>query len=178
VNPAATAWGSAPGGGPPPLPPSIPITVSVDTSAAKMVNEVIVEFFLRFNAAELYSARLTRPNASDWYRSVRPWAFGIHLPSGGQYAGVEIFKNVINPNNGEQAKIHYVLKHAGNVTIQVFSLAGDLVNVLFTGHLPAGEHSTAWDGRNSGGRIVARGLYFIKVVGPDISEMRKVLVVK
>lgn len=74
--------------------------------------------------------------------------------------------------------IHYTLPRAGRVTVQVFSLAGDLIDVLFSGQLTAGEHSTAWDGRNAGGRVVARGLYFIKVVGPNIFEMRKVLVVK
>jgi fibronectin-binding autotransporter adhesin len=35
-----------------------------------------------------------------------------------------------------------------------------------------------WDGRNSGGRIVAKGIYFIRIVAPDIDETRKVLVVK
>jgi flagellar hook assembly protein FlgD len=64
------------------------------------------------------------------------------------------------------------------VTITVFDLKGDIVNVLYRGQRAAGEYSTTWDGRNRGGRVVARGLYFIKVVGPDVNEIRKVLVVK
>jgi hypothetical protein len=35
-----------------------------------------------------------------------------------------------------------------------------------------------WDGRNRGGRDVARGIYFIKVVAPGVEETRKVLIVK
>ncbi|HEQ72407.1 MAG TPA: hypothetical protein ENN69_07950 [Spirochaetia bacterium] len=157
---------------------SNPLTINIDTNAsAELAPDVLVEFFLFFTGPGMYSARLSRPNATDWYRSVRPWGFGIVQP-GGQHGDVEIYNNVINPNNGEMAMIHYTLPRAGRVTVQVFSLAGDLIDVLFSGQLTAGEHSTAWDGRNAGGRVVARGLYFIKVVGPNIFEMRKVLVVK
>jgi len=50
--------------------------------------------------------------------------------------------------------------------------------VLYRGQRTAGEYSTSWDGRNRGNRVVARGVYFIKIVGPGINEIRKVLVVK
>jgi hypothetical protein len=40
------------------------------------------------------------------------------------------------------------------------------------------SYTTGWDGKNCGGRIVARGIYFIRVVGPGFEEMRKVLVVR
>jgi len=42
----------------------------------------------------------------------------------------------------------------------------------------AGEHRITWDGRNRAGQVVARGLYFIRVVGPNLDEIRKVLVVR
>jgi hypothetical protein len=35
-----------------------------------------------------------------------------------------------------------------------------------------------WDGTNAGGNPVARGMYFVRVVGPDIDEIRKVMVIK
>ena len=154
-----------------------PIQFRIDTSHSELEPSVLVEFFLYCTTQDLYCARLTRPAASDWYRSVRPWAFGIVRP-GGQKGGVTIFNNVINPVRGEQTRIHYVLSQAGYVTIQIFSLNGDLVRVLYSGQLAAGEHSTAWDGRNASGAIVARGLYFIRISGPGVFEMRKVLVVK
>ena len=142
-------------------------------------NETIFEFYLSFsNAAPgLLYARLTRPTASDWYRSVRPFAFGLHKPLP-QKGGVEIFKNVINPERGERTLLQYSLKNSGQVTISIFTLNGDLVRVLFAGRQNAGSYSITWDGRNASGQVVARGLYFIKIVGPGIEEMRKVLVVK
>jgi fibronectin-binding autotransporter adhesin len=157
-----------------------PAQFTVDTTDPEFVNEVEIEFFIQFNAItpEFYSARLERPTASDWYRSVRPWAFGIHRAKGNQKGNVTLYNNVIKPTAGEQAKLYYILKRSGPVTIQVFTLAGDIVRVLYRGSLGAGQHSTAWDGRNTGGRVVAKGLYFIRIVAPGIDETRKVLVVK
>jgi flagellar hook assembly protein FlgD len=91
---------------------------------------------------------------------------------------VTILHNVINPLRGEKTNLHYVVDKPGYVTITVFDLSGDIVNVLYRGQQAAGQYSTSWDGRNRGGRIVARGLYFVRVVGPGFDEMRKVLVVK
>ena len=41
-----------------------------------------------------------------------------------------------------------------------------------------GVSSTTWDGRNRADRVVARGVYFVSIVGPGVNEIRKVLVVK
>jgi len=86
--------------------------------------------------------------------------------------------NVINPVRGETAKLHYVLDQTGYVAINVFDLKGDIVDVLVRGQQAKGEYSTSWNGRNRGGRIVARRIYFIRLVGPGFDEMRKVMVMK
>ena len=39
-------------------------------------------------------------------------------------------------------------------------------------------HYYHWNGTNNSGNAVARGIYFIRVVGPGIDETRKVMVVK
>jgi hypothetical protein len=110
-------------------------------------------------------------------RTARPWSWKVR-DLRAQRGEVTILNNVINPLRGERTGLYYTLQSAGYVTITVFDLKGDIVNVLYRGQRAAGEYSTTWDGRNRGGRVVARGLYFIKVVGPDVNEIRKVLVVK
>jgi len=60
----------------------------------------------------------------------------------------------------------------------VFDLSGSIINVLVRGNQAAGTYTTSWDGKNRGGRPVARGIYFVRVVGPDFDEIRKVLVVR
>jgi fibronectin-binding autotransporter adhesin len=134
------------------------------------------DFFVRFSTG-IYSARLERPLAPDWYRYVRPWSFFIHEPRG-MKGKVDIFHNVVNPQLGESVKIYYVLEREGEVTVSLFDLAGRFVDVLCRGRQSKGEHSTAWNGKNRGTKIVAPGVYFVRIVGPDLDETRKILIVK
>ncbi|TVQ38694.1 MAG: hypothetical protein EA384_08155, partial [Spirochaetaceae bacterium] len=140
---------------------------------------VALDFFLRVVAGPppLYAARVFNPGSPSWFRNVRPFSFNIAEVLR-QRSSVSILNNVINPEAGERAYLHYELARAGTVSINVFNLGGDLVDVIHRGRLTAGEHSTSWDGTNRQGRIVARGIYFIRIRGPDIDEFRKVMVVK
>jgi hypothetical protein len=110
-------------------------------------------------------------------RTVEPWSVKIRDPKK-QRSGVTILNNVINPLEGEKTVLNYDLEKSGSVTINIFSLSGDVVKTLFKGRQASGNYKFTWDGRNTGGRVVARGIYFIRVIGPDIDEYRKVLVVK
>ncbi|MFW5797826.1 MAG: FlgD immunoglobulin-like domain containing protein, partial [Spirochaetota bacterium] len=125
----------------------------------------------------LYSARLATELSTPWYRNVRPWAFELREILA-QRGNVTITNNVINPTRGQRATLNYVLDDAGLVRINVFNVAGDLVDTIYSGRQEAGEHSTTWDGTNRQGRAVARGIYFIRVMSDGIDEYRKVMVVK
>ncbi|MBB6482633.1 FlgD immunoglobulin-like domain containing protein, partial [Spirochaeta isovalerica] len=150
---------------------------SFDNDDPELESVADVEFLYYLPAYSLFAARIENSSASDWYRQIKPWTFAIHDITT-QVGGVTILKNVINPENGETTNLHYELAEAGMVTIQVFDISGAMVDVLQRGRQEAGEYSTAWDGHNSGGRIVARGVYFIRIVAPGIDETRKVMVVK
>jgi hypothetical protein len=108
---------------------------------------------------------------------VRPFEYDLHSIIA-QRGEVTILNNVINPTAGDTVAVRYVMPQAGAVTVTVFSLSGDIVAILARGNQAAGEHTTAWDGKNRSGAVVARGVYFIRVVGPGFDETRKVLVVK
>ena len=49
---------------------------------------------------------------------------------------------------------------------------------LQRGTQDAGDWAVTWDGRNRGGRAVAPGLYFVRIAGPGIDQVRTVLVTK
>jgi hypothetical protein len=139
-------------------------------------------FHLAGTPPDLYVARLEMDATSsipppDWYYRVRPFSFGIHNITR-QRNTATILNNVINPTTGERVYLDYDLKKSGRVTIQVFTLDGNLVTILERRSQQVGKHRVSWDGRNAGGRIVARGMYFIRIVAPDIDEIRKVMVVK
>jgi hypothetical protein len=108
---------------------------------------------------------------------VQPFEFMFHAIVQ-QRGGVTVTNNVIRPDNGQTAFVNYTVSTPGPVTIMVFALSGSVVNVLQHGSQSPGQYSISWDGKNRGGRVVARGIYFIRVVGPGFDEIRKVLVVR
>ncbi|MDR2184449.1 MAG: hypothetical protein LBO80_02095 [Treponema sp.] len=142
-----------------------------------------VEFFYRLDGGltPLYAARLDMVRGGaipeDWFRRIKPFSFRI-IDDIFQRGGVTILNNVIDPTRGEKTYLEYVLNRSGRVTIQVFTLDGSLVQVLQRGSQGTGTYRISWDGRNRGGRAVARGMYFIRAVGPEFDETRKVMVVK
>ncbi len=147
---------------------------------SKISSGTDLEFFFRIPAGPtfLYAARIVDDTASDWYRKIRPWSILIHDVVT-QAGGISILNNIINPNRNEHTSLHYELTRGGTVNIQIFDLAGGLVEVLQRGYQDPGEYSVSWNGRNRSGNVVARGIYFIRYVGPGgIDQIRKVLVVK
>ncbi len=129
---------------------------------------------LLFKLGNLYCARSLDPEDP---RDIAPWILPVRDLTR-QTAGVTILNNVIKPSTGELAVLNYEVPETGMVTITVFGLDGDVVNTLQRGVQAAGEHTVTWDGTNRGGLTVARGIYFIRVVGPDFDEYRKVMIVK
>ena len=119
-------------------------------------------------------ARLKDP---DDILSFDVWNFnivGVRMQKG----GVSIFDNVVNPHKGQSATIAAHLKKSGMLTIQIMTLDGNIVRTLTRSHHSAGDHFYLWDGRNNGGNPVASGMYFVRIAGPDIDEVRKILIIK
>ncbi len=142
-----------------------------DDSEIETGNEV--QFLLK--VGDLFCANLLD---KDDPRTIVPWSFSIKDIKK-QAAGVTILNNVINPVEGdEKTVLTYDLPNAGMVTINVFNMAGDLVKVIHRGAQGAGTYNFSWDGTNRAGNIVARGIYFIRIVAPGIDEYRKVMIVK
>jgi hypothetical protein len=67
-----------------------------------------------------------------------------------------------NPTS-ELSSLEFELPSATSVRAAVHDVAGRLVRELVERDFPAGRHTIRWDGRASGGRKVAAGIYFYKV---------------
>jgi hypothetical protein len=131
-----------------------------------------IEFIFKYG--DLYCARLLDENDIT---SVDPWRFdisGMKLQRG----GVTILNNVIDANKGEKTILSVDLSKSGSLVIQVFTMDGNIVRTLERGKKGTGSYTYTWNGTNMAGNPVARGMYFIRVVGPDMDEIRKVMVVK
>ena len=55
---------------------------------------------------------------------------------------------------------------------------GNLVKTLARTSVNEGTYTYHWDGTKGAGNPVVRSLYFVKITGPGIDEIRKVMVVQ
>lgn len=119
---------------------------------------------------------LEKINAGD-FSFVDLWSFKIKSIKQ-QRGGVTILNNVINVNAREQAVLEVNVPEEGNLNVFVMTIDGNIVKRLNHGRVSSGTHYYRWNGTNNASKPVARGLYFVRVVGPGIDETRKVLCVK
>ena len=151
-------------------------TIPEDTK--KMTTGKILSFVFEING--LFCYRAPRPVSDP---SFSPYDAASHMVEfksiSLQNNNVTILNNVINPANGETTKLLYFLDKSGPVSIAVYDLNSDLVKVLKAETQNKGTYTIEWDGKNSNGKKVARGVYFIRVRAPGIfNQIRKVLVIK
>ncbi|MFN8177215.1 MAG: FG-GAP-like repeat-containing protein [bacterium] len=60
----------------------------------------------------------------------------------------------------------FALREPAPVRLAVYDVAGRLVRALLDGSAGAGETRVLWDGRDSRGRVVAPGVYFVRLFSP------------
>lgn len=71
-----------------------------------------------------------------------------------------------NPSRGASV-ISLTLPSMEDVRVAIFDLSGRHIREVLSAPLPAGEHVFPWDGRDSAGRAVGAGIYFIRVTAGD-----------
>jgi len=75
-------------------------------------------------------------------------------------------------------EVSFALPKASTVTLQVFTLTGQLVKTLAEGQRGAGIHRASWDGRDLLGNKVPSGVYFYRLEAPSFSSTKKMVVVR
>ncbi len=91
-------------------------------------------------------------------------------------------QNYPNPFN-PTTTIPYELPVRGKITLAVFDITGQRIQILDAGEKPAGRHSVRWDGRNQNGQPVASGMYFYRLTvetgnGRLFTKTRKMIYLK
>ena len=82
----------------------------------------------------------------------------------------------VRPNPfGASAQVAFSLDRAARVRLDVIDVAGRRVVTLADRDLPAGRHELAWDGRDQAGHHVATGIYFVRLVSGDRSDLERVV---
>lgn len=86
--------------------------------------------------------------------------------------GFHLSQNYPNPFNC-QTKITYSIPFTSKVTLNVYNIAGNIVDRLISEEQKAGEYEILWDSKN-----FASGLYFYKIFLNDFSITRKMVLIK
>jgi hypothetical protein len=76
------------------------------------------------------------------------------------------------------ATLRYALPGAGRARLAVVDIAGREVIRLQDRAESAGEHVLAWDGRDSDGRPLKSGVYFVRMQARDVSRIQKLVVAR
>jgi len=90
---------------------------------------------------------------------------------------VQLSGAVPNPFN-PQTVIHYALPDRSPVSLRVHDVKGRLVRTLVEQSLPAGAHTSRWDGRDAQGRTVASGTYFVRLVAGAETRVKAMALVR
>ena len=122
----------------------------------------------------LYCLRM--PDPAD-ISTLDLWSFKIKGITS-QRGGVTILNNVINASREEKTVVVVDMPEDGNLTVCIMTLDGNIITYLNRGSTKAGEYYYTWNGKNKNNKPVARGMYFVRVLGGGIDETRKVMVVK
>jgi hypothetical protein len=85
--------------------------------------------------------------------------------------------NYPNPFN-PQTTIKFDLKQSGPVDLAVFDVAGRLVKRLVHEDVPAGIHEAIWEGKDTGGREAAAGVYFFRLKTSDTVDTKRMTLIK
>jgi len=85
--------------------------------------------------------------------------------------------NYPNPFNPETT-IRFSLAEAGSVSIEIFSLKGQLVRTLVNEGMSAGSHRVVWNGKDFKGDTVSSGVYFYRMRSGDYQAIKRMLLLK
>jgi hypothetical protein len=92
-------------------------------------------------------------------------------------AAFELLGNYPNPFN-TSTDIKFLAPEAGNVTIEVFNIRGQLIKTLFDECVKPGVYSISWHGTDNGGSEVASGVYFCRLTAAGNVDTRKMILMK
>lgn len=126
------------------------------------------------NKSPLFALRLK--NSKD-ISSLDLWSFRLKEITS-QRGGVTILNNVIDTSRGDIATVKVDMSSSGSLSVIVMTLDGNVVQYLQHGTASGGEHYYSWNGKTKGGKNVARGMYFVRVIGSGFDETRKIMVVR
>ena len=85
---------------------------------------------------------------------------------------IRLFQNYPNPFN-PSTTVEFYLSSGTNVVLRVSDILGQSVSILHSGYLNAGSYKMLFDGSD-----LSSGIYFVSLITPNTSLVRKILLLK
>jgi len=83
------------------------------------------------------------------------------------------------PNPFKQlTTINYQLPKAGQVSLKIYNIAGQVVKTLTDGVQGPGAYNVKWNGMDQNNQKVSNGIYFYKLVTGDKQAIKKMIILK
>jgi len=86
-------------------------------------------------------------------------------------------QNYPNPFNAT-TNISFEIANSCNVELAVYDLLGRKVATLVSANLPAGSHTTSWNGNDSNGNVAVSGLYFYTLKTDNETLNKRMILLK
>jgi hypothetical protein len=90
---------------------------------------------------------------------------------------VKLYQNHPNPFNMHTV-ISYQLSAPSHATLQVYDIAGRLVETLVNENQEPGVYRLQWDGEDSSGKKVASGIYFYRLNAGSLNLTKKMIILR
>lgn len=95
----------------------------------------------------------------------------------GRPSKLTLFQNYPNPFNPITV-IQYALPHECEVDVSVYNILGQKVRTLVKRKEKAGYWQVVWDGRTDEGRELTSGIYFYRIKAGELTETKKMVIIK
>ncbi|HEX9916175.1 MAG TPA: T9SS type A sorting domain-containing protein, partial [candidate division Zixibacteria bacterium] len=86
-------------------------------------------------------------------------------------------QNYPNPFNPSTI-IEYYLSKPCHVTLNIYNVLGQKVRTLKNEYQGIGKGAVSWEGKDDRGKDMPSGTYFYKLKAGDLTESRKMLLIK
>ncbi len=93
------------------------------------------------------------------------------------YKLLQNYPNPFNPNT----TIKFGIPEEGNnklVSLKIFNILGQEITTLINKNMKSGYHEVQWNGINRQGLPVASGVYFYRLIGEGIHQVKKMVLIK
>jgi len=119
---------------------------------------------------------------SNYYGNIFLFKNGLNVNSIGSncdnlFTTFSLNQNYPNPFN-PSTTINFTISEAGSVQLKIYNIEGQLVKSLLNERKTAGEYSVKWNGTNNSGNKISSGVYFYKLTSNNISETKRMILLK